>query len=99
MIVARFTCQASAASAIVASWRTSWRKISYFCDGLKKRLARRPARSVPRSGSGMVTSSSTGREDLRMLTDRSADLYRELRRKPRASLSGASTTLSNSAES
>jgi hypothetical protein len=30
----------------------------------------------------MVTSSSTGRGDLRMLTDRSADLYRELRRKP-----------------
>jgi hypothetical protein len=33
-------------------------------------------------GSGMVTSSSTGRGDLRMLTDRSSDLYRELRRKP-----------------
>lgn len=39
----------SAASFIVASWRTSCRKISYFCKGLKKRLARRPARSVPRS--------------------------------------------------
>ncbi|HSH23103.1 MAG TPA: hypothetical protein VK975_03485 [Acidimicrobiales bacterium] len=42
MMVERSTCQASAASAMVTSWRTSWRKISYFWDGLKKRLARVP---------------------------------------------------------
>lgn len=71
-LVARSTCQASAASAIVASWRTSCRKT---CDGHKKRLVRHPARSVPCSGSGMVTLSSTNHGDLWILTGRSPDRY------------------------
>jgi hypothetical protein len=58
MMVERSTCHASAASIMVTSWRTSWRKISYFCDGVRNRFERRPARSVPRVGSGTVGCSS-----------------------------------------
>ena len=48
MTTPRSTCQRSATSMTVTSWRTSWRKISYFCSGLEKRLARRPAEPVNR---------------------------------------------------
>jgi hypothetical protein len=74
MMVEQSTCQASATSAMVTSWRTRDTKISHFCEGLKKRLARPPARSVPRFWSGMVRWSSTGRGNLRMLFDQPADL-------------------------
>ena len=47
MMVERSTPALSAAPAIVASWRTSWIQISYFCCGVRNRLRRRPARSVP----------------------------------------------------
>jgi hypothetical protein len=50
MIVERSTSKRSAASLIVVSWRTSCSQISYFCDGDKNRLVRRPIRSVLRWG-------------------------------------------------
>jgi hypothetical protein len=82
MTVERSTSHCPAASAIVTSWRTSCNQISYFCNGVKNRLPRRPARSVPRSGTDMIGWSSTRRGDPRMLLDSPADLYREVRRKP-----------------
>jgi hypothetical protein len=54
MIVERSTSKRSAASLMVVSCRTSCSQISYFCDGDKNRLARRPIRSVPRWESGMI---------------------------------------------
>jgi hypothetical protein len=63
----------SAASAIVVSWRTSCKKISYFCDGVKNRFARRPPRSVPRVGSDMIRYSPTTRGDPRVLLDQQTD--------------------------
>ena len=50
-----------------------------FCDGDKNRLARRPSRWVPRSGSGMVSSSSRQQPE-RVLADPNPILYREVRR-------------------
>src|SRR5674476_890514 len=40
-IVERSTRSRDAASAIVTSWRTSCNQISYFCDGVRNRFARR----------------------------------------------------------
>jgi hypothetical protein len=82
MIVERSTSKRSAASEIVVSWRSSCRQISYFCDGDKNRLARRPIRSVPRSGSGMISSSCSGQQPEQMLADPPLDLCHEVRRKP-----------------
>ena len=78
MMVERSPCHASAASATVSSCRTSCRKISYFCEALKKRLAE-PSRSVGSSvlighGEMVLHGSSTGRGDLRLLSDQPANL-------------------------
>ena len=69
MIVERSTPTRSAASVIVVSWRTSCSQISYFCDGVKNRLARRPSRSVPRSNSVMIRPSFSGQQPEPMLSD------------------------------
>src|ERR671913_1615332 len=82
IIVERSTPNRSAASAIVVSPRTSCSHTSYFCNGVKNRLARRPSRSVPRSGSVMIRPSSSGQQPERMLSDPKPVLYREVRRKP-----------------
>ena len=78
-IVARSTAHRSAASAIVTSRRTSCSQISYFCSGVRKRFARRlrDRFSVGIEHDQMLLHD---RGDARMLTDRSCDLYRELRR-------------------
>jgi hypothetical protein len=76
MMTLRSTAHCSAASITVTSWRTSWMKISYFCNGVKNRFERRPARSVPRVSSVIIRWSSTGRGDPRMLLDSEPDPYR-----------------------
>jgi hypothetical protein len=58
-IVERSTARRSAASLMVVSPRTSCSQTSYFCNGVRNRLARRPSRSVPRSNSVMVRPSSS----------------------------------------
>jgi hypothetical protein len=82
MIVERSTSKRSAASLMVVSWRTSCSQISYFCDGDKNRLARRPIRSVPRWKSGMISSSYSGQQPEQMLADPPLDPCHEVRRKP-----------------
>src|SRR5438034_11181338 len=82
MMVERSTSHRSAASPMVVSWRTSCSQISYFCSGVKNRLARRPRRSVPRLKSDMIRRSLLGQEPKRMLSDHKPDPYRKLRRKP-----------------
>ena len=57
MIVDRSNLMVGRASAIVTSCRTSCSQISYFCDGVRNRFARLPARSVPRVVSDMIGSS------------------------------------------
>src|ERR687895_2630879 len=82
MMVDRSTRCCPAASAMVTSCRTNCSQISYFCEGDSIRFARRPARPVPLSSSDMIRSSNEVRRTRRMLSDRHADLYREVRRKP-----------------
>src|SRR5215211_7348505 len=82
MIVERSTPTRSAASLMVVSPRTSCSQISYFCDGDRNRLARRPSRSLPRSCSVMIRPSSSGQQPEQMLSDPNPVLYREVRRKP-----------------
>src|SRR4051794_40246368 len=74
--VERSTWCTAAASAIVTSCRTSCSQISYFCDGLRNRFARRPARSVPRPSASMIRSSSRSQRPHEMLSDTKIDLYR-----------------------
>ncbi|WP_448510862.1 DUF3958 family protein [Mycolicibacterium thermoresistibile] len=62
---------------MVTSWRTNCSQISYLCDGVRNRFARLPPRVV----SDMTKSSEKLRRTRRMLSDRHADLYREVRRK------------------
>jgi hypothetical protein len=62
---------------MVTSWRTNCSQISYFFDGARNRFARLPTRVV----SDMTKSSERVRRTRRMLSDRHADLYREVRRK------------------
>src|SRR5215213_2647670 len=82
MIVERSTPKRSAASLIVVSPRTSCSHTSYFCSGVRNRLARRPSRSVPRSRSVMIRPSFSGQQPERMLSDPKPVLYREVRRRP-----------------
>jgi hypothetical protein len=70
MMVERSTAHSSAASPMVVSWRTNCSQISYFCSGVKNRLARRPRRSLPRLESDMIRRSLLGQEPKRMLSDR-----------------------------
>src|SRR5512143_3325474 len=83
MMVDRSTWCSAAASAIVTSCRTSCNQISYFWETDRNRFARLPARSVPRSDSDMIRSSTIGRRTRSMLSDPGRDLYHEVRRKPR----------------
>src|SRR5512133_1566448 len=82
MIVERSTPYRSAASPTVVSPRTSCSQISYFCSGVRNRLARRPSRSVPRSCSVTIRPSSSGQQPERMLSDPNPVLYRKVRRRP-----------------
>src|SRR5512143_3849020 len=84
MMVDRSTWCSAAASAIVTSCRTSCNQISYFWETDRNRFARLPARSVPRSDSDMIRSSTIGRRTRSMLSDPGRDLYHEVRRKPRS---------------
>src|SRR4029453_246777 len=82
MIVERSPPNRSAASPTVVSPRTSCSQISYFCSGVRNRLARRPNRSLPRSCSVTIRPSSSGQQPERMLSDPNPVLYRKLRRRP-----------------
>src|SRR5215217_3068453 len=88
MIVERSTPYRSAASAIVVSPRTSCSQISYFCNGVRNRLARRPSRSAPRSCSVMIRPSFSGQQPERMLSDPNPVLYRKLRCRPAGGQAG-----------